>query len=289
MRHRCTVNRVAWGRYGWLLLAGFQLLAVELPAAEASTEPATEPAAEDPVVEKPLAGKSEIARRIAARNAFGLVEPAPPPVALPPPEPPPPPPKVSNVQLTGFSRWGGERKVYLVVTKQGAKQPEYLDFRENDERGEIRVLQIDEKNETAVIVNAGTEQTLNFKDHGMKPGGAAPPPPPPGSQRSPTSVATGRGVVYHPPAVLNVPPPPINMANQYGSSGPTVVGRGGYVDSRGINAGASSQVFVQPSPDAGNQFQGGPETSIQPVPIQATPVTRPRIFNIPPPPLPPGN
>lgn len=302
MSHREPVKRVAWGRFGLVGLAGLNLLGVLLPAVSSSGEAVTVDPAEtteateappvepvEPVEpEKPIPGKSDYARRIAARNAFGLVDPAPPPPPPPEPTPPPVPPKLNTVQLTGFSRWAGERKVYLVVTKQGAKAPDYMDLREGDERSEIRVVSIDDKNETAVIVNAGTEQTLNFKDNGMKPaaGPVLVPGAPPVPNQQPIRVA----------GVQPIPPPPVTMANRFGPSGPTVVGRGGVVDSS-VAVPAPVDFGGQPQPTLGNQFQpiappggvfpGVPSSGLPASMGQNPSINRSRVFNIPPPPLPP--
>lgn len=238
----------------------------------------------NPVVEKVLRGKSEIAQKIAARNAFGLVDPPPPVQPPPPPTPPAPPPQLHTIQLTGFSRWAGERKVYLVVNRQGGKAPEYYDLREGDERGDLRVVQIDDQNETVQVVNNGTEQTLNFKDNGAK---------------STTPVAGAPGT----PGVVGqaVPPPPVNMANRFpGGAGPTVVGRGGEVHSVSGNPNQAGGGYGNANPATG--FNGGGNPAVGGTFINGTPVN-PEIpapftpnpaasrsrFNIPPPPLPPVN
>ena len=274
-----TVRVIALGALVWPLLA--EDAAVEVPAESAPSAP----------VEKPLAGKSEYARKIAVRNAFALQDPVPVTPPAPPLPPPPPPTPKSTVQLTGFSRWGGERKVYLVVTKPGAKSPEYIDLREGDERGDIKVLQIDDRSETAQIVNTGVEETLNFKDNGAKPTGGGGPVPNVAGMPNP-------GV-----PVQGVPPPPNLAQNRFGNNVPTVVGRGGgnVIETPVVNPSSPQGLPINNTavhPPEGIGGGGGgipgnisqPGGTGQPAQMGQNPtVNRSRIFNIPPPPLPPGN
>lgn len=284
-RRRCgTVRGVALGALVWPLVA--QDVLVIPPAGQPTVaESAGEAPSDTPpaVPVKPPAGKSEYARKISVRNAFALQDPVPVTPPTPPPAPPPPPVPKSAVQLTGFSRWGGERKVYLVVTKPGAKGPDYFDLREGDERADIKVLQIDERNETVQIVNTGVEETLNFKDNGAKAAaGSVPVPNVAGVQ---PGAIVGQGVP---------PPPNMNANNRFGGSGPTVVGRGGVVESNpgnpGGNAGAQ-QVF--PNNTVPHIQVGGGSEIPATLPVisgqngQNPTLNRSRIFNIPPPPLPP--
>lgn len=273
MRQAGNVNRVAWRMTETMLV-----VALGTSAWLAMAQEPADPTVDQPVLDKPVAGKSEYARRISSRNPFGLVDPpkpVEPPVVLPPPAPTP----VSTVQLTGFSRWAGERKVYLVVTKQGAKTPDYFDLREGDERADIKVLQIDEQNETARISNAGVEQSLNFKDNGTKPG-----PGGGGVPGVPNPAVVGQGV----------PPPPISAGNRFGGAGPTVVGRGGVVEN--VNPTQVPQVFPNTGAQRAQFDSGGTGVTLgtQEMPVStgqnAAPnptLNRSRIFNIPPPPLPP--
>lgn len=272
MAHGDRVIGAALRTGGTVLIVTLSALAWPVLAGD-STEPSDEPA----VIEKPVAGKSEYARRISSRNSFGLVDP-PKPVETPPPVPPPAPTPVSNVQLTGFSRWAGEIKVYLMVTKQGAKGPDYFDLREGDERADIKVLQIDDHNEIARISNAGVEQTLNFKDNGTKPNPTAVPGAPnPGAAGNP------------------VPPPPVAAPNRFGGVGPTVVGRGGVVENMhpgqvpqiAPTAGIQQPQFNAPNTGASASVNvGAPDL---PAGVGQNPsINRSRVFNIPPPPLPPG-
>jgi hypothetical protein len=147
-------------------------------------------------------------RIIPARNAFGIKDPPPPPPPVQEAPPPPPPPPPANVTLTGFSLWKGRKKVYLQITPPGGKNPVYRDLEEGSEQDDIRILAIDEKNETVQILNAGQEFTLNFKENGAKPsptpGGA------PGAIPNPVTTAV------------------VNTAA--GRSGPVVIGRGGVTD-----------------------------------------------------------
>ena len=271
--------------FGWSIPALLGILAWPLVAQDPPGEPAVATdASGNPVVEKVLRGKSEMAQKISARNAFGLVDPAPPVQPPPPPTPPAPPPQLHTIHLTGFSNWAGERKVYLVVNRQGGKAPEYYDLREGDERGDIRIVQIDDRNETAQIVNNGTEQTLNFKDNS------------PNSSTPVAGVPGTPGVVGQP-----VPPPPMNTANRFpGGAGPTVIGRGGEGHNVSGNPNPAGTEFGNSTPGPG--FNGGGNPSVggtfingapvnpqTPAPITANPAASRSRFNIPPPPLPPVN
>ena len=230
-------------------------------------------------------GQSTYARTISTRNGFGLLDPTPPP--QPPvvdPTPPPPPKPPSTVQLTGFSRWGGEKKVYLIVTKQGGKAPSYIDLREGEETFDIKAVQIDDQNETAKILNTGIEQTLNFKENGAKPVPGAPGGAPPQPNMQP-----------------GVPPPPIVAPSRYANAGPTVIGRNGVVNNIGATppptASSGTTFLVDGVPISNNSgqnpgFQGGalsynPAVSSASSPNPNPNVTPRRVFNIPPPPLPP--
>ena len=272
----------------WVLTVAVGTLGLSLVAQDPGATPAESASGAAPAGK----GQSTRARAISARNGFGLADPTPPPVVVPPEPPAPPPTPPSNVQLTGFSRWAGERKVYLIVTKQGAKAPEYFDLREGDERSDIRVLEIDETREIAKIMNTGVEQTLNFKDNGAKPGaGGGPvqagmPAPPPGTPGF-------------------VPPPPVVQGNRFGNAGPTVVGRGGEVGQFNpggglvTDGGGNTTINLgQTQPNGGVSQNGGvivggnsgviPIQSANPNsnPSPGAGQNRPRVFNIPPPPLP---
>ncbi len=191
------------------ILALCTLLALPLPADSVVPAPPTEGSAAPTTQPGDPSAEANPFKIIPSRNAFGIKEPPPPP---PPPvqeAPPPPPPPPANVTLTGFSLWKGRKKVYLQITPPGSKSPVYRDLEEGSEQDDIRVLAIDEKNETVQIINAGQEFTLNFKENGAKPT-----PTPGGAPGAiPNPVAT---------AVANATP---------GRSGPVVIGRGGVTDS----------------------------------------------------------
>ena len=157
---------------------------------------------------------------IPARNIFQI---KPPPVA-PPVEPEVPKPQATpppNVFLTGFSSWKGVKKVYLQVNRPGSKAPDYLDLRVGDLQGEIKILDINDHEETAKILNGDQEILLSFRENGLKanaspvpgvqgipnpanPGGA--PPRPPGQTTAGSGPAyIGKGGIAHNAAA--VPPP----------------------------------------------------------------------------------
>jgi hypothetical protein len=236
---------------------------------------------------------------IATRNVFGIRPPAPPPPE-PPPQPEAPKTPPPNVFLTGFSSWKGVKKVYLQVTPPGAKFPSYLAMRVGEEQSvgdnqsEIKILEIDEREETAKIVNGGQEFTLNFKENGLKATGA---PQPPGGVPGPNNNPNG----------INTP----RMAGPPGGGGSTFIGRGGAAPNPPMN----TSLPAPNSQGASGLTEGnaGPITAVsRDIPSRRTgttggtspnltPVspTEPRIINgrviPPPPPLPvdpstlPGN
>lgn len=181
---------------------------------------------------------------ISSRNAFGIRPPAPPPEETPPPPPPPPP---SNVFLTGIARWGGKPTVYLQVNPQGSNTPNFLELEEGGAQDDIKVLEINEKAETVRIVNAGQEVILNFKDNGLK-AAAAPAPQP------------GVAIPNRAPSAPNLPTP-LPAANP--GAGPTVIGRGGQLQSSPVG-----QAPVPIVPTVAPVYSGGnvslPATGLAP-------------------------
>ena len=116
--------------------------------------------------------------KIISRNAFGIkpVPPPPAPAEIPKPLEPPKPP--SNITLTGLAEYGDGRHVYLVVTKAGAKTPDYLDLREGERQDELEIVSVDPIQETVRIRSDGKESTIDFKTNGNKtPGASALPQP----------------------------------------------------------------------------------------------------------------
>lgn len=190
---------------------------------------------------------------IPTRNAFGIAPPAPP-------APPPPPPiqtptePPADVYLTGFSLWGGEKKVYLQVVPKGGK-PYFLELGEGEfERG-IDVLTIDPKRETASIKNSGQPMTVSFKDHGLKYTAPAPAQAArgrPGAAPRPNQAqqqARGGEVQRGQPQQRGGGQPQQNRErgqNRQAAGGPTIIGGGN----------AAAQNVVQPAQGGGN-FRGG--------------------------------
>lgn len=153
-------------------------------------------------------------RQIPLRNGFGIKPPPPPPPPAPEPTPTAPPPPPANVTLTGFSVWQGRKKVYLQITTPGSKAPVFRDLEEGDiTQEDIEIVSIDEKHETAKILNSGQEMILNFKDNGAKPAAG----PVPGAPSIPGAIPS--------PAIAAIP----SQANR--AAGPTIIGRGGVTDS----------------------------------------------------------
>jgi hypothetical protein len=100
------------------------------------------------------------------RNPFAL---------KPPPAPPPvtvattPPPAQVNIQLSGISSLGGNKRAWLVIPAgPGRTNTAYLSMREGDpERDGILVQSIDAERGIVRILNAGTPATLDFQNHGL--------------------------------------------------------------------------------------------------------------------------
>ena len=109
---------------------------------------------------------------ILERNAFNLREP-PPPTVLPPTNAPTPP---VNIKLTGVTTNFAGKKAWLMIPAAPPKSPnpQYLSLSEGEKQGEIEVLEINEREATVRILNAGVPASLNFKDNGL----AAPVAPP---------------------------------------------------------------------------------------------------------------
>jgi len=102
---------------------------------------------------------------VVERNAFGLK----PPQVLPPVTNTPPAQKV-DVKFTGITSDKSGKKAWLVVPpppNNRTQNPQYLSMREGETQGDIQVLEIDDKENTVKIVNAGTTSVLTFKENGF--------------------------------------------------------------------------------------------------------------------------
>ncbi len=103
---------------------------------------------------------------IVDRNAFDLS----PPKVLPPVTNTPPAQKV-DVKLSGITvdRRSG-KKAWLVVPpppNNRTQNPQYLSMREQETQGDIQVLEINDKENTVKIINAGNTAVLTFKENGF--------------------------------------------------------------------------------------------------------------------------
>jgi hypothetical protein len=110
---------------------------------------------------------------VVVRNAFGLK-----PIQTTPPVTNTPPPQKVDVKFTGITSDKSGKKAWLVVPpppNNRTQNPQYLSMRENETQGDIQVLEIDDKENTVKIVNAGTPVVLTFKENGMTPTAAAMP------------------------------------------------------------------------------------------------------------------
>jgi hypothetical protein len=80
-----------------------------------------------------------------------------------------PPPVKTDVKFTGITIDRMGKKAWLVVPpppNNRTQNPQYLSMREQETQGDIQVLEIDDKENTVKIVNAGTPAVLTFKDNG---------------------------------------------------------------------------------------------------------------------------
>ena len=136
---------------------------------------------------------------IAGRNAFGLrTQPTPAPLE----NPAPPPPKI---KLTGITTLpGGKRALFKLLLPAQPGQPakeDYLTLAEGQRKGNIEVLQINEKARTVEVDDFGTVMTVTFDKPQLattpvKPVAALPPSAVPPSAivvPSPASNSAGRG------------------------------------------------------------------------------------------------
>ncbi len=113
-----------------------------------------------------------------------------------------------DVRVTGITSVGRTKRAWLVIPPgPGRSEPKYLNnLSEGDSNGVLRIVEINEKEETVKILNAGIIVTLNFREHGL-PAPAASVVPLPGR-----SMASGN---FQPPAAgaasttTYVPPQPV--------------------------------------------------------------------------------
>ena len=101
---------------------------------------------------------------VVERNAFGLRPPPPPVQQLTNP-----PAQKLDVKFTGITSDSSGKKAWLVVPpppNNRTQNPLYLSMREHETQGDIQVLEIDDKENTVKIVNAGIPAVLSFKENG---------------------------------------------------------------------------------------------------------------------------
>ena len=111
---------------------------------------------------------------IHVRNPFGLKD--PPPVVTNLPTNPVAP---VNVKFTGItSDKTGKKAWFMIPGQPGGKNPnpQYLSIPEHEKQGDIEVLEINEKESTVKILNAGSLVELNVKDNGLPTPAALPVP-----------------------------------------------------------------------------------------------------------------
>ena len=142
---------------------------------------------------------------IVERNGFGL---KPPPLVTPPATNAPP--VKSDVKMTGITSNFAGRKVWLMIPPgPGRKDPQYLSIPEHETQGDIQVLEINEKESTVKILNAGVAVTLNFKENGLPTPAALPLPGNPATPYGAPGAVPQPGIVPAP----GTPPPAIKTAS----------------------------------------------------------------------------
>jgi len=74
-----------------------------------------------------------------------------------------------DIRITGITSVGGSKRAWLVIPPgPGRSQPKYLNnLSEGDGDGVLRIVEINEKEETVKILNAGITVTLNFHEHAL--------------------------------------------------------------------------------------------------------------------------
>ena len=79
-------------------------------------------------------------------------------------------PQQVDVKFTGIFSEGTRKEVLLVIPPppgKSDKNPQYLTMRETETQGDIQVLEINDKENTVKIINAGTPVMLTFKENGF--------------------------------------------------------------------------------------------------------------------------
>ena len=199
-------------------------------------------------VAEPAGNRYEV---IHVRNPFGLKD--PPPVVTSLPTNPVAP---VNVKFTGITSDLAGKKAWLMIPGQpGGKNPnpQYLSIPEHEKQGDIEVLEINEKDSTVKILNAGTTVELNFKDNGL---------PTPASLMVPGTGLTPHGA----PGALPAPGSSVRVCVPVGPAG-TAIG----VPVTAVRKGPGGDHVFVISPDA----QGKDRAHLRPVltgtepPVQA--------------------
>ena len=204
-------------------------------------------------------------RAITDRNVFGLLPPEPPA----PPTPPTPP---ANIKLTGITTIFGNKRALLMVqdTAPGGKEQSYM-LSEGQREGDVEVLEINERDGTVKVKNAGNQAMLTFDKDGIKPPTAplapgnvsAPAPGMPGMPGGPAFVPGASPVPPPAPGGLRqIPSRQVRGADNAAASG------GGYgaPSKQGLNPGQnfSGQNFSPMSGlQAGSQNAGSQNTGSQ--------------------------
>jgi len=146
---------------------------------------------------------------IMVRNPFGLKDPPPPPS----PDSTSAAPVKVDVKFTGITAHSDGKKAWLQIPAQPGKStvPRNLCLAEGEKDGDLQVLEIDEKETTVKILNAGVPVVLNFRENGLAAPTALAIPGPssgpvPGMKTAPGNPAAAPGAAYLPPAAAGAQP-----------------------------------------------------------------------------------
>lgn len=236
---------------GSLLLASVLQADVTQPAVtETSTnEPAATPAPGSVVVANPY-------QVILDRNPFAL---KPPPLVTTP-LPPTNPASASSLKLTGFSSdsAGKNWKVWLTIPPQpGKSNPQYFSIAEHDKQGDIEVLEINGKENSAKVLYAGNTLDLNFKDNALPTPAAPAVPAVPGAH--PPGAITTPGIVPAP----GTPPPGLKTAATGAIPGATTTPGAGTTATPALRTIPARNVRTAPVDAQGVVSEGSTDPAVQ--------------------------
>jgi hypothetical protein len=125
---------------------------------------------------------------ITDRNVFRLTEP-------PAPAPPPPDVNLPVIKMTGLVKATGEapRALFMSVPKDPKEATAFFNLGEGERQDRLEVIKINEAEESAEVINAGTRTTLSLKEmkESRLAAGPSGPPGQPGQPGQPNGNPSG--------------------------------------------------------------------------------------------------